>query len=316
MRHIGELHGGAIGIGAQHDTSELFGTVQRALHRQGRGQFLLGTARRAAEAAGGHLHVLPGDGAAHVIDGEAIADQLLRIDPHAHGGFGREELQLADARDTAQLVVDIARSEITQRGGVSVLASLLVAEGIDQQKTRTGLLYFQALSEHGLWHARFGFLQTVLHIHLGQLRVRARLEGDDNLGDTVGVVGGLEIEEVLGAVDRLLDHAGDRIHQHLGRRTRVSCGDRDLRRRHAGVLRHRQLRDDQQAGQGNEQRHHPSEVGASDEELRHWENPRARPDLTDATPVAPVLEALRPWYRVVSRPGRSQSLGRRPLALR
>ncbi|CRR26763.1 hypothetical protein PAERUG_P47_London_12_VIM_2_12_12_05141 [Pseudomonas aeruginosa] len=238
-RDIGEPDQRAVLVGAQHYLAELLRIVQGALHRQGRRQLLRGTARCAAEGAGRHLHVLPADGIAHVVDGEAEAHQLLRIDPDPHGRLGREELQLADARQAPQLVVDIARGVVAEGGGVAALSAFLVAERIDQQETGAGLLDLQALGQHRLRHARLGFLQAVLHVHLGQVRIGARLEGDDDLGGAVGVVGRLEVEQALGAVQRLLKHTGDGVHQHLRRGAGIGGGDGDLWRRDIGVLRYR-----------------------------------------------------------------------------
>ncbi|MNC05559.1 hypothetical protein D3C75_530470 [compost metagenome] len=178
-------------------------------------------------------------------------------------------MQLADAGHPAQFVVDVARGIVTQSGGIAVLGALLVVERIDQQETGTGLLHLQPLGEHGWRHACFGLFQAILHVNLGKLRISAGLERNRNLGDAVGVVGRLEIQQVFGTIERLLDHAGDRVHQHFRRSTRIGRRHLDLRRRNVGILRHRQHRDDQQTGQRDEQRHHPSKIRAFDEKLRH-----------------------------------------------
>ena len=188
-------------------------------------------------------------------------------------------MQLADARQAPQLVVDIARRVVAEGGGVAALSAFLVAERIDQQETGAGLLDLQALGQHRLRHARLGFLQAVLHVHLGQVRIGARLEGDDDLGGAVGVVGRLEVEQALGAVQRLLEHTGDGVHQHLRRGAGIGGGDGDLWRRDIGVLRYRQFGNDQQAGQGDEQGHHPGEVRPLDEEFGHRKILGANPPL-------------------------------------
>ncbi|MDT4823401.1 hypothetical protein FQZ97_566260 [compost metagenome] len=149
-------------------------------------------------------------------------------------------MQLADAGHPTQFVIDVARGVVAECRGIGVLAAFLVAQGIYQQETGAGLLHLDALGQYGLRHARLGLLQAVLHVHLGQLRIGTRLEGDHNFGDAVGVVGGLEIQQPLGTIERLLDHAGHGIHQHLGRSARIGGCDSDLRRCHVGVLRHRQ----------------------------------------------------------------------------
>ncbi len=83
----------------------------------------------------------------------------------------------------------------------AVLVAIGVAQRIDQQEAGGGLLGLDAEGQHGLRHARLGLLQTVLHVDLGQFGVGPRLEGDGDLGYAVGVAGGLEVQQVLGAVE-------------------------------------------------------------------------------------------------------------------
>ncbi len=245
--HVAQGQARAVLVGTQHDGGEFLRVVQGALDRQGRRQLLLAGTRRAAEGTGRHLHVLRADGVVHVINGQAVANQLLRIDPHAHGRLGGEELQFADTGYPADFVVDTARRVVGQRRDIGVLVAIGVAQRIDQQEAGGGLLGLDAEGQHGLRHARLGLLQTVLHVDLGQFGVGPRLEGDGDLGYAVGVAGGLEVQQVLGAVEFFLDDAGHRVGQHLRRGAGIGGGHGNLRRRHVGVLCHRQERNDQQA---------------------------------------------------------------------
>ena len=50
-----------------------------------------GRRRGAAELAGRYLGVLRLDGVDHVGRGQAVADQLVRVEPDAHGVLGAEQ---------------------------------------------------------------------------------------------------------------------------------------------------------------------------------------------------------------------------------
>src|SRR5690606_23180841 len=146
---------------------------------------------------------------------------------------------------------------------------ILVAEGVDHQEVAARLLHLQPLLHYRLWQPRLSALEAVLHVDLRQVRIGAGLEGDVDLGHAVGAAGGFVVQQPLDPVELFLDQAGDRLVENGRRGARIGGVDHDLRRRHVGVLGHRQRWDSQQAGQADEYRHHEGEVGAIDEELRH-----------------------------------------------
>src|SRR5690606_8773235 len=130
------------------------------------------------EAARRNLDVLRPYRGAHIIDGQAIADELLRVDPDPHCRFRGEELELAHAFHTTQLVVDVARGIVGQCRGVRCSSAVLVTQRVDQQKSGAGLLDLDALVTYRLWQTSFGVLEPVLHIDLRQVGMGAWLEGD------------------------------------------------------------------------------------------------------------------------------------------
>ncbi|MNP54893.1 hypothetical protein D3C76_1494890 [compost metagenome] len=83
----------------------------------------------------------------------------------------------------------------------------------------------------------------------------------------------LEVEQVVGAVEFLLDQADHALVHGRRRGAGVDGVDLDLRRGHVGVLGHRQLWDAQCTGEQDEQCDHPGEHRAVDEELRHGSGP-------------------------------------------
>jgi hypothetical protein len=141
-------------------------------------------------------------------------------------------------------------------------------QGHQQQEAGGDFLHLQALLRHGLGQARLHGLETVLHVNLGHLRVGARLKGGGDGGRTEAALG-FEIQQVIGAVKLLLDQADHAFVQGLRRGARVHRVDLDFRRRDVGVLRHRQLRDGEGAGQQDKQGDHPGEDRAVNKELRH-----------------------------------------------
>ena len=126
----------------------------------------------------------------------------------------------------------------------------------------------QALLSDRARQTRLDDLQAVLHIHLSQFRVGARLEGGGDGGAAQAALR-LEVQQVVGTVELLLDQADDALIDCLCRCTRVDGIDLYLWRGYVRVLGHRQLRDGQRAGQQNEQRDHPGEHRAVNEKLRH-----------------------------------------------
>ncbi|MCY1358516.1 hypothetical protein D9M69_450520 [compost metagenome] len=123
-----------------------------------------------------------------------------------------------------------------------------------------------------LWQARLHGFQAVLHIHLSQFRVSARLEGGLDGGAAQAALG-FEIQQVIGAVELFLDQADHTLVHGLRRSAGVHGVDFDLWRCNIGVLRHRQLRNGQRTGQQDEQGNHPGEHRAVDKELRHKKRP-------------------------------------------
>ncbi len=63
----------------------------------------------------GNLRVLSGNGAVDIGSGKIEADELVGIDPHAHGALRGEQLGATDTFDTAQFAKDISVEVIAQR---------------------------------------------------------------------------------------------------------------------------------------------------------------------------------------------------------
>lgn len=215
------------------------------------------------------MYVLRPNGRVHVIDGQPETNQLLRVNPDPHRGFGGEKLQPADAVHPTDFVIDVAGRVVGQRDRILGSRAVLVVQGKDQQEPGTGLFDLQALTEYRLRQARLGFLDTVLNFNLCQVRVGARYECHVDFSAAGRVAGRLVIQHALGTVQLFLDDAGHRIDQHFRGCAGVSSGNGDLRRCHIRVLRHWQGGQGHQTCQQNEQGQHPGKVGSLDKEQRH-----------------------------------------------
>ncbi|MNQ63970.1 hypothetical protein D3C85_783720 [compost metagenome] len=265
-RHIAHPHGGAVGVGPQDNVSELFGRRQLTLDQDGGGDFLGGTGRQVADAAGRDLGVLRDNRGVDVGRGQVETDQFPRVEPNTHRPLGAVQRGLADAVQALDLVHHVTRQVITERHVVE----LAVAGGESDQQQEAGrdLLDRQTLLDHRLRQARLHRLEAVLHIDLGHFRVGAGLEGGGDGGAAEAALG-FEIQQVIGAVEFLFDQADHAFIDRLRRGAGVYRVNLDLRRCDVGVLRHRQLRDGQGTGQQDKQCNHPGEHRAVDKEVRH-----------------------------------------------
>ena len=230
-----------------------------------------GIGGHAAELAGGDLGVLGLQRGDHIVGGQMVVVQLGRVQPDAHGVLGAEQLQLAHPFEAADDVLDVGDHVVGQ--GVAVHGAVFRDEADDHQEVPGGLDHRDALPLHDLGQERHGQLQFVLHLHLGDVRVGAGLEGQVD-GDRPGrVAGGRHVDQVVDAVQLLFDDLGDRILHGLGRGARIDGVDGDLRRRDRRILGDRQGLDRQQAGQHDHDGDHPGEDRAIDEKTRHGRAP-------------------------------------------
>ncbi|MNE52199.1 hypothetical protein D3C80_1468620 [compost metagenome] len=69
----------------------------------------------------------------------------------------------------------------------------------------------QPLLLHFPRQQRRGQVQLVLHLHLGNVRVRALVEGNDDSHAAIGVTLRRDVAQIVDAVHLLLDHLHDRI---------------------------------------------------------------------------------------------------------
>ncbi|MPM80064.1 hypothetical protein SDC9_127109 [bioreactor metagenome] len=239
--HILDAHGGAVGVGAQHHVAELFRRAQLAGHDDGGAHGGAGDGRGIAQRATRNLLVLCGNGLVHRSNRQTVTLQLGRVHPHAHGAACSEQLRLAHAFQTLHfgqhVAVHIIGNVVTRGGTVRRL------ERQNHQEVAHRLVDAHTQCLHDGWQTRQRTRQAVLHVHLGQIGVGARLEGHGERALSASGRLGLHVHEAFGAVDFPLDKLQHRVGHGLGRGTRIGGRHRDGGRRNRRELCHRQLCD-------------------------------------------------------------------------
>ena len=143
------------------------------------------------------------------------------------------------------------------------------------RKLRVALRDADALLLHLDRQQRRGQREFVLHLDLRGVRVGALLERQRDFHAAVFVACGREVPQMVEAAELLLDDLDDGALHGLGRGAGIRHADRDQRRRDRRILRDRQREGRQPARQHDDDRDHPGEDRAIDEEVDHQRTPAA-----------------------------------------
>ena len=228
---------------------------------------LIAHRRGAPQLAERNLGVLGLDGGLHVSRGHLYPVELVGIEPDPHGVLAAEQGDVTHPVQPAQGLLDVGDHVI----GEIVVGHVAIGgdEGGHHQEAAGGLLNPHTLLLHLLGQERHGLLQLVLHLHLGDVGIRARLEGEGH-ADVAGRIGlGRHVEQVIQPRHVLLDDLGHRVFHRLGGGPRVAGGNADGRRGYGRVLGDRQAYDGHGPGQHDHQGNHPGENGSVYEKSCH-----------------------------------------------
>jgi hypothetical protein len=221
----------------------------------GRIEHLAGRRGQAPDLARGDLGILRLDRRNHVTRHQRQAGQTLRIEPDPHRMGRSEHIDVADAGNARQGILDVRRERV---GHVHVGALVgVVIDRDDQQRVGVRLGDANALLLNLLRQAADRLLDLVLHLHLGNVGVGPLGEYRRDADRPARARRRAEIEEIVDPDQLLLDDLGDAVLDRLRRGAGVAGADIDLRRRDVGILFYRQRADRAQPGEHDNDRQHP-----------------------------------------------------------
>ena len=111
-RHVPKPDLRAVGVDPQQDGAELFRRFQAALGADRGVERLAGQGGQAADLTRRQLGVLGLQRGGNVGHGEAVAGQLVGVEPDAHGMLGAEHRHFAHAGDAGHVVLDARHQEV------------------------------------------------------------------------------------------------------------------------------------------------------------------------------------------------------------
>ena len=183
--HVFETHRAPRGRGPDQQALELFGSGQQGLQRDGDVDFLARHGWRAAESPGCDLRILGLNDLDDVSRGQSVLGELFRLQPDAHGVLRAKDLNMADAFDAADRVVDVRADIITEVGLVE--RAVRGIERGDEQEAARGLADGDALALDFFWEERRGQRNLVLGLHLRDVCVGAGFEGQRDRGRSIRI---------------------------------------------------------------------------------------------------------------------------------
>ncbi len=265
-RHVLDANDRTVGVGAHDNVLEFLGSRQPALGRDRQLELLARRRRRGPDAAECRLDVLALHGRDDVRRRQLEGGQPVGVEPHSQRVIQRPEQGcLPDAADPRQRVDDVDRRVVVEKQ--RIVRVLRRIEGDDLQQRGRLLADQEPLPLHLLRQQRGGELGPVLDIDRVDVGVGAEREGDVQGVAAVGAAGGLVVERVVDAIDLLLDGLRDGRLDRLRIGTGVERRQRDLRRHDVRELRHRDRRDREQAGEGDDDRDDKGQPRPVDEDI-------------------------------------------------
>jgi hypothetical protein len=202
-----------------------------------------------------------------IVRRQVQAEQLVGIEPHAHGALGREQPRPTDTGQAPDLGQDVARRHVAEADLVEAAVARRERDELEDSAARLG--DHDAPLAHLLRQTLLNALDAVLKVDRGKLDVGIRIEVDDDLDLAGGVAGRFVVEDVGGAVELILYDPGDAEIEVLRRGAGVARRDRHRGRRDRGILVDREQRQREQAADADQDRHHPGEDRPRDEKAGH-----------------------------------------------
>ena len=261
----------AVRAGLDDDVAELFRIEQTALGVDL--QFVSdGTAHGLlADGTGCDLHILFAERVHDVARGQVTRGGLIGIDPDAHRVVaGAEELHGASAGNARQDILHLKRRKVTE---IDFVITPVGGKQMNHHREIRRLLgRGDAEAADFFRQLRQGLRDTVLHLDLRVVDVRAELEGDGERHDAIARRLREHVEGVLNAVDGLLQRRGDGLGDRLGIRARVIRHHDNGRRDNFRILADRQSKHRDGAEQEDDYREHAGENRPANKEVCKFHN--------------------------------------------
>ena len=159
--------------------------------------------RHSADFAGRDLDVLGLDRADDVAWHQLVALKLIRIDPDPHRILRSEDVDVSDARNSRQIVLDVTREPVGDVDVRGLVSRIVNAD--DHEKVGGSLGNRNALLLHLLREASDRRLNLVLNLDLGDVRIDALVENGRDADLAARTRGGAEIEEAIEPRQRFFD---------------------------------------------------------------------------------------------------------------
>ena len=218
-----------------------------------------------ADRAGRRLHVLVGHRGADVRSSDAEGAHLVGVHPDAHAvGHVGEDHRVADSVDARYRVAHVDGHIVAQEQ--RSMLRIVAGDRVDAEDVVGALVDEEPVVDHLGGQRVLGALDRVVHVDVGHIGVRVRLEGH---GERVvaGVVRGRGVvEHVLDSVDLGFDRRGHGVGDDLRARAGIGRHHHHRGRRDLRILRDGELEDAHQTRDDQEQRDHQCELGSPDEE--------------------------------------------------
>ena len=263
-RDIGQPHHRAVGIRLDHDLAELIGGRQPRLGADGGVQHLPFHRGQRTDLSRRDIDILRRDRRLDVRRHQLDGGELGRVQPDPHRIFRAEHLALADAADARDIILEIA-DQIVGDVAAGRLVGLVVQRD-DQQEVAVRLGHGDALRGDRGRQPRGGLLNLVLNLDLRDVGIGPLDEGDGDRRRSRRVRTGLEILQAVDAGQLLLDHLRHAGLERFGRCSGIRRIDRYGRWRDIGILRDRQRAQADDPAEHDDDRDHPREDRAFDEE--------------------------------------------------
>ena len=238
--HILQPHDGAVVRRPDDDFFEFLRRFEATARGHRIGEIHVFELGFGADAAGRKLRILLADRRRQIRRRQAQPRHGIRPHPHADRIIlGAEDLRVAHAGDTFQLIEYVDQRVIRQENRVAALIGRI--ERDDRQELRRLLEHRHPQPPHLFGQQRQRRLHPIVHVDRREVRIGPHLEGHRDRQRTIAGRGRTYIKHVLHTVDLLFERCRHGFGHHLGAGAGVKGRHLHFRRQDVGKLGDRQI---------------------------------------------------------------------------